>query len=81
MLKFRASFLTFVRTARFDNGSWSRGPSASSASSIGPGRVKIAWKARTVGRDGAFCAAELSIPRDRPPGRHKVTQRLPGMVD
>jgi hypothetical protein len=51
------------------------------ASAAGPGRVKIAWKARTVGRDGAFCAAELSIPRDRPPGRHKVTQRLPGMVD
>jgi hypothetical protein len=48
---------------------------------VGPGRVKIAWKARTVGRDGAFCAAELSIPRDRPPGRHKVTQRLPVMVD
>jgi len=50
-------------------------------SGYGPGRVKIAWKARTVGRDGAFCAAELSIPRDRPPGRHKVTQRLPVMVD
>jgi hypothetical protein len=50
-------------------------------SPLGPGRVKIAWKARTVGRDGAFCAAELSIPRDRPPGRHKVTQRLPVMVD